>query len=151
MTEKVTYYAVVDSFSTRECPAGVLRRIEHDGGQRDEAFGNNLVWGHTTLLYSAERGNLDNELYEIGEEEASQIVALIRSENPPRPCPSETEEFPMAPAGPLPDIPDTPGAHPRSAASARGGGVKACGLRRRRGGLPRRSWGRTRPCATRGR
>ena len=77
MPDKVTYYAVVDSFSTRQFPAGVLRRIEHENGYRDEAFGRNLAWGHTSLLCSAERGNLDNELYRITEEEAATIVTRM--------------------------------------------------------------------------
>jgi hypothetical protein len=75
-----TYYAIVDDRSSREAPAGVLRRIEYDGGQRDEAFGRDLSWGHSALLYSAERGNLDNEFYEISAEEAERIVDRIRRE-----------------------------------------------------------------------
>jgi hypothetical protein len=77
-SEKVTYYAIVDDLSSPEQPAGVLRRIEHEGGQRDEAFGYDLAWRHTFLLYSAERGNLDNRLQEIGEDEAYRIEARIR-------------------------------------------------------------------------
>jgi hypothetical protein len=76
--EKVTYYAIVDSMSSPESPAGVLRRIEHAGGQRDEAFGRDLAWRHTFLLYSAERGNLDNDISEISEDEAVQIADQIR-------------------------------------------------------------------------
>jgi hypothetical protein len=78
MPSKVTYYAIVDSASTRRQPAGVVRRIEREDGQRDEAFGRDLAWGRTTLLYSAERGNLDNELYEITEAEADAIVTRMR-------------------------------------------------------------------------
>jgi hypothetical protein len=79
MAQRITYYAIVDDFSSREDPAGVLRRIEHDGGQRDEAFGRDLAWSHSSLLYSAERGNLDNKLVEISEEEAERIVERIRA------------------------------------------------------------------------
>jgi hypothetical protein len=78
MAEKITYYAIVDDYSSRDEPAGVLRRIEHDKGQRDEAFGRDLKWEHTPLLYSAERGNLDNQLYEVGGDEAGEIVRRIR-------------------------------------------------------------------------
>ncbi len=42
MAEQVTYYAIVDDYSSREEPAGVLRRVKHDEGQRDEAFGRDL-------------------------------------------------------------------------------------------------------------
>ncbi|HEY1622823.1 MAG TPA: hypothetical protein VGG16_03415 [Streptosporangiaceae bacterium] len=79
MSELITYYAIVDDFSSREDPAGVVRRVKSDGGQRDEAFGRDLAWSHTSLLYSAERGNLDNQFVEIGEEEADRIVARIRA------------------------------------------------------------------------
>ena len=80
MAEKVTYYAIIDDYSRRDEPAGVARRIEHDEGQRDEAFGRDLSWGHTTLLYSAERGNLDKQIVPISEEEAERIVERIRRE-----------------------------------------------------------------------
>lgn len=78
MAEQVTYYAIVDDYSSRAEPAGVLRRIRHDEGQHDEAFGRDLRWGHTSMLYSYERGNRDNELYEITPEEAERIVERIR-------------------------------------------------------------------------
>lgn len=76
--EKVTYYAIVDDYSSRDEPAGLIRRIEHDKGQRDEAFGRDLRWEHTPLLYSYERGNMDNQLYEVSEDEANTIVQRIR-------------------------------------------------------------------------
>ena len=79
MSEQTTYYAIIDDFSSRNEPAGVLRRIKHGGGQRDEAFGRDLMWSHSTLLYSGERGNLDNKFVEISEEEAERIVARIRA------------------------------------------------------------------------
>jgi len=81
--EKVTYYAIVDALSRRESPAGVLRRIEHAGGERDEAFGRDLAWRPTFLLYSAERGNLDNDMPAISEEEADRIVARVRGGSSP--------------------------------------------------------------------
>ena len=79
MPKIVTYYAIVDEFSSREEPAGVLRRVKHDEGQHDEAFGRDLQWGHTSLLYSFERGNADNTLVEISEDEANRIVERIRA------------------------------------------------------------------------
>ncbi len=80
MPDKVTYYAVVDDLSSREQPAGVLRRIYFEtGGRRDEAFSQHLVWERTVLLVSAERGDLANEFIEITEAEANQIVERIRA------------------------------------------------------------------------
>jgi len=81
MADQVTYYAIVDDYGTRAEPAGVLRRVKHDDGQRDEAFGRDLQWGHTSMLYSYERGNRDNQLYPITEDEAMEIVARIRRES----------------------------------------------------------------------
>ena len=78
MAEQITYYAIVDDFSSRDEPAGVIRRIKYDQGQRDEAFGRDLQWGHTSMLYSFERGNRDNQLYPITEDEAMRIVDRIR-------------------------------------------------------------------------
>jgi hypothetical protein len=80
MPDKVTYYAIVDDLSTREQPAGVLRRIYFEsGGRRDEAFSQDLVWKRTVLLVSAERGDMQNEFIEITEDEANQIVERIRA------------------------------------------------------------------------
>lgn len=78
MTTKVTYYAIVDDFSTKEQPAGVLRRTIDDEGRDDAAFTTNLKWEHSGSLYSYERGNSDVQFHEITEDEANQIVARIR-------------------------------------------------------------------------
>lgn len=80
MTDKVTFYAIIDELSSRARPAGVLRRVYFEaGGRRDEAFSRDLVWKPTTLLVSAERGDLKNEFVEISEDEANQIVDRIRA------------------------------------------------------------------------
>ena len=80
MPDEVTYYAIIDGLSSRERPAGVLRRIYLEiGGRRDEAFSRDLVWERTTLLVSAERGDLENEFIEITEDEANRIVDRIRA------------------------------------------------------------------------
>jgi hypothetical protein len=80
MSDKVTYYAIIDDLSSRERPAGVLRRIYFEsGGRRDEAFSSDLVWERTPMLVSAERGDLENEFIEITEDEANQIVERIRA------------------------------------------------------------------------
>ena len=80
MSDKVTYYAIVDELSSRDKPAGVLRRTYFAaGGRRDEAFTRALVWTQSSSLISAERGDLQNEFVEISEEEAERIVARIRA------------------------------------------------------------------------
>lgn len=78
MNEKITYYAIVDKFSSREAPAGVLRRVQKDGGTRDEVFSGELKWVFSPLKYSAERGDLANEFVPISETEAARIVDRIR-------------------------------------------------------------------------
>ena len=76
----VTYYAIVNEFSSPERPAGVLRRIEDNAGQNDETFSRDLKWEYTPLLYSSERGDTQNDLVPISEEEAERIVERIRRE-----------------------------------------------------------------------
>ena len=78
MVEKITYYAIVDQFSSREHPAGVLRRVQKDGGMRDEVFSGELKWVFSPLKYSAERGDLANEFVPISEAEAARIVDRIK-------------------------------------------------------------------------
>jgi hypothetical protein len=78
MPQKITYYAMVDDLSSREEPAGVLRRTEDDEGQHDEAFTRDLEWEYSWSLYSYERGNRDAHFYEISEDEANRIVERIR-------------------------------------------------------------------------
>jgi hypothetical protein len=80
MAEDISYYAIVNDFSTRERPGGVLRRIQHAQGQRDEAFTSDLTWEHSPLLYAYERGDLTNRLISVTEDEAMAIVDRIRRE-----------------------------------------------------------------------
>jgi hypothetical protein len=47
--------------------------------RRRRGSGRDLQWSHTSLLYSAERGNLDNKFFEITEDEANRIVERIRA------------------------------------------------------------------------
>jgi hypothetical protein len=78
----ITYYAIVDDLSSRERPAGVLRRRYSDNGRRDEAFTRELAWHRSSLLVSAERGDLENEFVQITAEQASRIVDHIRQSAP---------------------------------------------------------------------
>jgi hypothetical protein len=78
MAEEISFYAIVNDFSSREEPGGVLRRVKNDHGERDETFGTDLRWGRSSLLYAYERGDLTNDMIPISEEEADRIVARIR-------------------------------------------------------------------------
>jgi hypothetical protein len=74
---EVTYYAIVDDYTSKDEPAGVLRRF-NDGDRRDESFGRDLQWQFSSLLHSVERGDTQYELIPISEGEADRIVARIR-------------------------------------------------------------------------
>jgi hypothetical protein len=78
MAENITYYAIIDEFSSRDQPGGVLRRVKNEEGQVDEAFSRNLKWEFSSLLYAAERGDTMFDFVPIGEDEASRIVERIR-------------------------------------------------------------------------
>jgi hypothetical protein len=80
MPDKVIFYAVVNDLSSRQHPAGLFRRTYTEaGGLRDEAFTTNLVWEHSSSLFSAERGDLLNEFVEISADEASQLMEELRA------------------------------------------------------------------------
>jgi hypothetical protein len=83
MTDKITYYAIIDKFSSRDRPGGVLRRVINDEGQVDEAFSRDLKWEFSPLLYAAERGDTMFEFVPISEEEADRIVERIRGQASP--------------------------------------------------------------------
>ena len=78
MAEKITYYAIVDEYTSRDSPRTVLRRVENDEGQTDEMFSRDLKWEFSPLLYAAERGDTMLDFVPISEEEAGRIVERIR-------------------------------------------------------------------------
>jgi hypothetical protein len=80
MTDKITYYAIIDEDTSREKPRTVLRRVETDQGQIDELFSRDLTWERSPLLHAADRGDTMLDFTEITEEEADQIVGRIRAQ-----------------------------------------------------------------------
>jgi hypothetical protein len=78
MTEKITYFAMIDEFTSRDNPRTVLRRVRNDEGTIDEIFSRDLSWEFSPLMYSAERGDLANEFIQISEVEAERIVTRIK-------------------------------------------------------------------------
>ena len=80
MVNRTTYYAIVNDFSDRDQPRGVLRRVEDEEGQNDEVFSRDLTWEFSDLLYAAERGDTMNDFVPISEEEAMRIVDRIRED-----------------------------------------------------------------------
>ena len=83
MAQTITYYAIIDEFSSRDRPGGVLRRVVDDNGQVDEAFSSSLTWEFSPLLYAAERGDTMFEFVPITEDEADQIITRIRESAEP--------------------------------------------------------------------
>jgi hypothetical protein len=83
MAQTITYYAIIDEFSSRHRPGGVLRRLVDDNGPVDEAFSPDLTWEFSPLLYAAERGDTMFEFVPITEDEADRIVARIRQSAEP--------------------------------------------------------------------
>jgi hypothetical protein len=77
MAENITYYAIIDEFSTRDHPGGVLRRVRNNAGVTDEAFSADLTWEFSPLLVGAERGDTMFDFIPISEAEAERIVARI--------------------------------------------------------------------------
>lgn len=78
MNDNITYYAIIDEFSSRENPGGVIRRVRNDDGITDEAFSTDLTWEFSPLLVVAERGDTMFDFVPISEAEAERIVARIR-------------------------------------------------------------------------
>ena len=78
MAEKITYYAMIDEFTSRDNPRTVLRRVRNNEGTIDEIFSRDLRWEFSPLMYSAERGDLANEFVPITEAEATRIVDRIK-------------------------------------------------------------------------
>jgi len=80
MTDKFTYYAIIDEETSREKPRTVLRRVENDEGQVDEMFSRDLTWERSSLLHAANRGDTMLDFVEISKEAADQIVDRIRAQ-----------------------------------------------------------------------
>jgi hypothetical protein len=78
MAEKITYYAIIDEYTSPDSPRTVLRRVENGEGQTDEMFSRDLTWEFSPLLYAAERGDTMFDFVPISEEEAGRIVERIR-------------------------------------------------------------------------
>jgi len=80
MNEETTYYALIDDYSSRTRPGGVVRRVTRGAGTVDQVFSRNLTWDPSPLLRAAERGDTMFDFAEITEDEANEIVARIRAE-----------------------------------------------------------------------
>jgi len=79
MSDKATYYLIMDHRSTLDDPAGVARRRPlEEGGFQDEALGRDLVWRFSPLIVGWKRGESTDDLVEVSEEEAQRIIERLR-------------------------------------------------------------------------
>jgi hypothetical protein len=79
MSDKITFYAIVDEETTVERPYGLLRRLEFDGnGFTDEGLRRDFSWSFTPIIVEWERSDFDDELVEVSHEQASKIIEYFR-------------------------------------------------------------------------
>ncbi|HEY8482242.1 MAG TPA: hypothetical protein VIL71_20650 [Spirillospora sp.] len=81
--EQVTYYAITGGGSTVDNPRGIVRRRRPAGGGIiDEALERDLEWHRTGIIAEWQRGKFADELEEVGEEKAMQIIEAFRAGGP---------------------------------------------------------------------
>ena len=78
MPDKITYYVIIGEDRTVDNPYGLARRLEHDDGPSDEALRKDFSWKATPVIAEWERGDFDDELVEVGHEQASKIIEYFR-------------------------------------------------------------------------
>jgi hypothetical protein len=80
MAEKTKYYAIIDYRASREDPAGLARRRTlEDGGFQDEALARDLSWQFTSIIVEWKRAESTDDLVEVPEDEANQIIDRFRT------------------------------------------------------------------------
>ena len=81
MPDKITFYAIVGGGRTIDNPYGLVRRLEFDGdGFTDEALRKDFSWNFTPLIVEWEHGDLEDELIEVGHEQAEKIIGYFREQ-----------------------------------------------------------------------
>ena len=79
MTDKITFYAVVDEDTDVEHPYGLVRRLDfRDGGFTDEGLRRDFSWSFTPLIAEWKRGEFDDELIEVSHAQATRIIEYFR-------------------------------------------------------------------------
>lgn len=81
--EEITYYAIVGRGRTVDDPHGVVRRRKPaGGGVADEALHRDLEWHRTGIIVEWEHSSFADELEEVSEERAMQLVEAFRAGGP---------------------------------------------------------------------
>jgi hypothetical protein len=71
---------VIDDESTRDRPAGIVRRLDdYDEGFVDEGLHRDLGWHRTSVIVEWERAESTDDLIEISEDEANRIIERFRA------------------------------------------------------------------------
>jgi hypothetical protein len=78
MPDRITYYAVVGGARTVDNPYGLVRRLETEWGFTDETIRKDFSWIYTPVIVEWEHGSFDDELVEVGHEQAEKIVRYFR-------------------------------------------------------------------------
>lgn len=79
MTDKITFYAVVDEDTDVEHPYGLVRRLDfRDGGFTDEGLRRDFSWSFTPSIESWKHGDLSYELVEVSHAQATRIIEYFR-------------------------------------------------------------------------
>jgi hypothetical protein len=81
--ERVTYYAIVGRGKTVDDPHGIVRRRRPaEGGVADEALHRDLEWHRTGIIVEWEHSSFADELEEVDEQKAMQIIENFRADGP---------------------------------------------------------------------
>jgi hypothetical protein len=78
MPDKITYYAVIGGTRTIHDPYGLVRRLETDWGFTDETIRKDFSWAFTPVIVEWQAGSFDDELVEVGHEQADKIIQYFR-------------------------------------------------------------------------
>jgi hypothetical protein len=78
MSDKITYFAIIDEAATTDCPYGLVRRLETNVGFSDESLRKDFRWKFTPVIVEWERGDFGDELVEVSHEQASKIIEYFR-------------------------------------------------------------------------
>ena len=81
--EEITYYAITGRGKTVEDPRGIVRRRRSpEIGILDEALHRDLQWHRTGIIVEWKNASFADELEEVSEERAMQIVEAFRAGGP---------------------------------------------------------------------
>jgi hypothetical protein len=78
VSNKITFYAIIEDDASVDQPHGLVRRLEFDKGFDDEVLGRDMSWHHTPVIVEWEHDGRDDSLVEVSHEQASRIVQYFR-------------------------------------------------------------------------